>query len=76
MSDTKFPNIMAQARHLAKTEYLLGVCFLDKDGRIGAHGDAVRSVQLEFDSTTITLTLQEFSSLRGVRFNLRESEQP
>lgn len=65
-------NAMARVRMLAKEQKLRGVTFYDKNDKVGARGDAVVRVELEFSNKEIVnVTIQEMNMLKDVSFDLQ-----
>ena len=67
-------NIMAKCRQMAKEHFLHGVSFFDKDGKIGARGNDVDHIELEFSNgEKINMTPKELAAVQnGCVFHLEK----
>ena len=63
---------MALARRLAREQKLCSIRYFDAEENIGARGNAVTRVELQFSNgVVVSLTPQELAMLKSVKFNLR-----
>lgn len=69
-------NIRKKIQRLAKTQKLGRVNFLDANGKVGARGNLVHGVELQFDNGEFAACdVETFMTLQHVKFTLMDEAE-